>query len=198
MGNPELMPWSSPRAVAEQLACLKFWAVSTKRLRRRIYTVCTLPNGSLTVISPHSCNCWKVADYFSPQSYNSAFVAGLDDLLGRIHDPAAREQIEAMKTFRLWGLHQQVIGPSRVHRGQLAGTFPRPGGPVVVEARQAVPRLEPRSSWPAGSQAEKCHLERNQEHSGERTQSPQMDDLHRSWRDGGDVRGKAASVLSCY
>lgn len=39
------------------------------------------------------------ADYFSPTSYNSAFVAGLDELLGRIHDPAAREQIEAMKSF---------------------------------------------------------------------------------------------------
>ena len=39
------------------------------------------------------------ADYFNPQSYNSAFVAGLDELLGRIHDPAAREQIEAMETF---------------------------------------------------------------------------------------------------
>ena len=39
------------------------------------------------------------ADYFNPQQYNSAFVAGLDDLLGRIHDPAAREQIEAMKKF---------------------------------------------------------------------------------------------------
>ena len=39
------------------------------------------------------------ADYFSPQSYNSAFVAGLDDLLGRIHDPAAREQIEALRDF---------------------------------------------------------------------------------------------------
>jgi hypothetical protein len=39
------------------------------------------------------------ADYFNPQSYNSAFVAGLDDLLGRIHDPAAREQIEALRDF---------------------------------------------------------------------------------------------------
>ena len=37
------------------------------------------------------------ADYFNPQQYNSAFVAGLDELLGRIHDPAAREQIEALQ-----------------------------------------------------------------------------------------------------
>lgn len=39
------------------------------------------------------------SDFFSAQSYNSAFVAGLDDLLGRIDDPAAREQIETMKKF---------------------------------------------------------------------------------------------------
>ena len=39
------------------------------------------------------------ADYFNPQQYNSAFVAGLDELLGRIQNPAAREQIEAMKSF---------------------------------------------------------------------------------------------------
>ena len=39
------------------------------------------------------------ADYFNPQQYNSAFVAGLNDLLGRIDDPAAREQIEAMRNF---------------------------------------------------------------------------------------------------
>ena len=39
------------------------------------------------------------ADYFNPQQYNSAFIAGLDELLGRIHDPAAREQIEALRDF---------------------------------------------------------------------------------------------------
>ena len=39
------------------------------------------------------------ADYFNPQSYNPAFYEGLNDLLGRIHDPATREQIEAMKKF---------------------------------------------------------------------------------------------------
>ena len=64
------------------------------------------------------------ADYFNPQQYNSAFVAGLNDLLGRIHDPAAREQIEAMRDFRLRGIHRQIIGPSRIHRGQFAGAFP--------------------------------------------------------------------------
>ena len=39
------------------------------------------------------------ADYFNPQSYNPAFYEGLNDLLGRIHDPAAREQIEALRDF---------------------------------------------------------------------------------------------------
>jgi hypothetical protein len=43
------------------------------------------------------------ADYFNPQQYNSAFVAGLDDLLGRIDDPAARKQIETMKNFDFGG-----------------------------------------------------------------------------------------------
>jgi len=43
------------------------------------------------------------ADYFNPQQYNSAFVAGLNDLLGRIDDPAARKQIETMKNFDFGG-----------------------------------------------------------------------------------------------
>jgi len=39
------------------------------------------------------------ADYFAPEKYNLAFVQGLDDLLGRIHDAAAREQIEILRDF---------------------------------------------------------------------------------------------------
>ena len=64
------------------------------------------------------------ADYFNPQQYNSAFVAGLDDLLGRIHDPAAREQIEAMKKFRLRRLHQPDHWPEPGSRGKPSRAFP--------------------------------------------------------------------------
>lgn len=39
------------------------------------------------------------ADYFDPQQYNSAFVEGLNELLGRIQDPTARDQVTAMKSF---------------------------------------------------------------------------------------------------
>jgi hypothetical protein len=39
------------------------------------------------------------ADYFNPQQYNSAFIEGLNELLGRIQDPVAREQIVAMREF---------------------------------------------------------------------------------------------------
>ena len=39
------------------------------------------------------------SQFFSPQSYNSAFLAGLTELKDRIHDPAAREQIEALRDF---------------------------------------------------------------------------------------------------
>jgi hypothetical protein len=39
------------------------------------------------------------ADYFAPDQYNLAFVQGLNDLQARIHDAAAREQIEALRDF---------------------------------------------------------------------------------------------------
>jgi hypothetical protein len=39
------------------------------------------------------------ADHFAPEQYNLAFVQGLDDLLGRIHDDDAREQIETLRHF---------------------------------------------------------------------------------------------------
>ena len=40
------------------------------------------------------------ADYFDPQQYNSAFIEGLNELLGRIHDPTAREQSNGDEILR--------------------------------------------------------------------------------------------------
>ena len=51
----------------------------------------------------------KVSEYFDPVAYNPVFEGELEKLLGRIHDPEARKQIEAIARIRLWELHRPIF-----------------------------------------------------------------------------------------
>lgn len=134
------------------------------------------------------------ADYFSPQSYNSAFVAGLDDLLGRIDDPAAREQIEAMKGFDFGS----YIARSLARAGFVGDSLQEHFHALVVRLLLKPGKLfrgwNPERHGPLDRRLE-CHLERDSQHSRKGTQPSKMDDEHRSRRDGRPIRRKAASFF---
>ena len=62
-------------------------------------------------------------DYFDPQKYNSAFVAGMEEEMGRINDPAAREQIMALKDFDFGNYISRSLARSGFRGHELQDTF---------------------------------------------------------------------------
>ena len=138
------------------------------------------------------------ADYFNPQQYNSAFVAGLNDLLGRIDDPAARDQIEAMKTFRLWSLYSRSLARAGFTGDNLQEHFHALVVRLLLKPGKLFRGWNPETHGPLDRRLKNATWNGIRNIAEKERNRRKWTTYYRSRRDGRPIRRKATSFISCY
>ena len=135
------------------------------------------------------------ADYFDPQQYNSAFIEGLNELLGRIQDPTARDQVTAMKSFDFGNYISRSLQRSGYRGDDLQEHFHDLVVRLLLKPGKLFRGWNPKQHGPLDRRLKSSSVESNPQYFRKRTQPAKMDNVHRSNNDGCHVCGQGAALI---